>query len=46
MCQSSIRDENARKRTLQRERRINCGRYQKLRREANRKCKKKKKERM
>jgi hypothetical protein len=31
---------------LQRERRINCGRYQELRREVNRICKKKKNERM
>jgi hypothetical protein len=31
---------------LQREARINCGRYQELRREANRMCTKKKNERM
>jgi DNA repair exonuclease SbcCD ATPase subunit len=37
---------NARKRMLQRETRTNCGRYQELRREANRTCMKKKKERM
>jgi hypothetical protein len=46
-CAKAVLEKNnARKRMLQRERKINCGRYQELRREANRICKKKKKERM
>jgi hypothetical protein len=45
-CLKAVSENNARRRMLQRETRINCGRYQELRREANRICKKKKKERM
>jgi hypothetical protein len=46
-CAKVVLEKNkARKRMLQRETRINYGRYQELRREANKICKKKKKERM
>jgi hypothetical protein len=41
-----LEKNNARKRMLQRETRINCVRYQELRREVNRICKQKKKESM
>jgi hypothetical protein len=45
-CSEVVSENNARKRMLQRETRISYGRYQELRREANRICKKKKQERM
>jgi hypothetical protein len=46
-CAKVISEKNnVRKRTLQKETRTNCGRYQELNREANRIYKKKKTERM
>jgi hypothetical protein len=44
-CAKAVLEKNnARKRMIQREKRIKCGRYQELRREANSICKKKKME--